>query len=507
MAENPWYIKTYDTPTIELDEISIPDYEYGTRQDKLKDRRVRQSLMKGEESPVVKMGGTIFSNKLIKNFSLNLSGRDAFLPECRVSFVDDDAKFIDQNYPMDGDLMGIYLKSSVKELKPVRNDYQIESVNSGDLAGDGRGGLVSVRGVLRVPRLYGEESRAYKDKTSWEVLREIATDLQLGFASNVSETDDEMTWINPNTSRYEFIQHVCSHAYKDDESFFICFIDQYYILNFINVNQQFNNEEKFDPAKITRLFDASYTDESAEVDDFNQTDELFLTNDNSRSGNNSQIYGYTLIQNTGSIARTHGYQRHVQFYDFNQREYVDLKIQPLNTQGAEDKFLQRGRIDENFWKDEIKYKWLGIQHNKPAGNVHANYLYAKIQNTQNNIEIGKMGLKMSLPMFNPNIIRYMRLPILIVVKNDEYQQTSVLTPEDENQKKDRLPNQFLSGFYVVMDIRYTYSSDDRGIKQEIYAVKREWDRNFGTTSHPEFRKRLADSENGDNTTAANEVSS
>lgn len=504
MAENPWYIKTYDTPTIRLDEISIPDYEYGTRQDKVKDRRVRQSLMKGEESPVIKMNGTILSNKLIQNFSLSLMGQDSFLPQCRVSFIDDDAKFIDQNYPMDGDLMSIYLKSSVKELKPLRNDYQIESVSSADLAGEGRGATINVKGSLRVPRLYGEESKAYKDKTSWEVLREIAKDLQLGFASNVSETDDEMTWINPNISRYDFIQHVSSHAYKDDSSFFICFIDQYYILNFINVNQQFSFTEQFDPAKITRLFDASYTDESAEVDDFNLTDELFVTNDSSRTGTNSQIYGYTLVQNAGVIARSHGYQRHVQFFDYNQRDYVDLKIQPLNTEGSEEKFLQRGRIDENFWKDEIKYKWLGIQHNKPSGNVHPNYLFAKIQNTQNNIEINKMGLRMSIPMYNPNLIRYMRLPVLIVVKNDEYQQTSVLKPEELDQKKDRVPNNFLSGFYVIIDIRYTYSSDDRGVKQEVYAVKREWDRNFGTVSHPEFRQRLADSESGDNTVAANE---
>jgi hypothetical protein len=490
MAENSWYIKTYDNPTIKLDEISIPDYEYGTNSSGISDRRVRQSLRKGEVYPIIQLKQRHFSKDAINSFVLSVSGKDSFLPSLMVTVTDSDGTFLGRDYPLDGDLISIYVKSSVVELKPIRADFLVTDVMSNSNNPDGRGVKYSMSGVMKVPGLFGEFCQAYRDKTSWEVMRQVARELNLGFASNVSQTSDRQTWICPFDSKKTFIQQVTSRAYQDDESFFISFIDENYILNFINVNRQFSLSEKFDPAKFARFIEPTYYSETADSNSSVETTELFLSNSNALSGKNNSIDGYSLHNTTGEINNNHGYKRIVQFYDKRSKAYESQEVLPLTTENADDKLLLRGRVGEDDWKLDVKYKWLGLQTDGKVGNVHTNYHYAKIQNVQNNLHTRKMMLNCQTTMYNPNLRRYFRIPVLIVTKGDVAQMITNKREEDLTKDYSEIPDLFLSGFYVVYDITYIYEATDRRIRCEYKLMKREWELNFDATLDPEFSKRL-----------------
>ena len=100
---------------------------------------------------------------------------------------------------------------------------------------------------MHIPKLHTNISKALSQVTSLDALLLIANDLQLGFSDNLTEnTNDKMTWLIPNYSYKSAITHICKMAYSNEKQFFDCFIDRYYMLNFINVEKQF---EKIDDDK------------------------------------------------------------------------------------------------------------------------------------------------------------------------------------------------------------------------------------------------------------------
>jgi hypothetical protein len=102
-------------------------------------------------------------------------------------------------------LLGIY------EYDPTNNTY----------TGNTQENIYTITGSLFIPGLYGDTIKALPKLKSIDALKKIAQDLKLGFATNEESTDDEMTWINPNTTVANFIKNITDRAYKNENSFFI----------------------------------------------------------------------------------------------------------------------------------------------------------------------------------------------------------------------------------------------------------------------------------------------
>ena len=81
-----------------------------------------------------------------------------------------------------------------------------------------------------IPNLFTENVEYEEEVTSWDALLNIAERLQLGYASNVEETADTMTWTNPNDTTETWIQDIVANSYLSDETFFTSYIDPYYYL-------------------------------------------------------------------------------------------------------------------------------------------------------------------------------------------------------------------------------------------------------------------------------------
>ena len=112
----------------------------------------------------------------------------------------------------------------ITEFKPVK-----------DKGGDNNDVVFELSGILNVDYLYGSFFTSYDD-TSYNVLRQLAKEAKLGFASNINGTDDRMVWVNPSLTYLEFMQELVKFSFKGLDTFLFAYIDFHYNLNYLLLN-------------------------------------------------------------------------------------------------------------------------------------------------------------------------------------------------------------------------------------------------------------------------------
>jgi len=486
--------------TIKLDELSLIDRANGSsNQADLKAASEVDDKLTGLNVPFISINGYNVSNFLTK-FNLDLNG---FLPVVSFSFIAGESVFISANYPKDGDLISLYMRSPGDYYKPIRMDFTVLSVYSepsskysksgSDSEAKGINLRFSIIGECKVPGIYANRIKSFKNLNSHDALLEVSQELNLGFCSNDKTLNDEMTWICPNYSYYDFIQEVSIRAYKDDEeSFFDSWIDPYYNLNFVNLGNQFSYSK--DP-EWKALIIPGYTAAGLKIDsaipgasapEVTQMP-LVLTNLTGFGTIPYFINGYTLTSRSGNNTNETGYILEVGFYDedLSRQDPSEKYIKyPIESQTPQDfgsgTILQKGRARDNEYKKETRREWLGILNSRSdnqSGGVHENFLHAKYQNLMNVKDVTKMTLEIELMDFFPGIYRGQVLPVGIYVSNPSglrQQNTGNQSNRDANTSLSPTKDEFLSGNYVVMGMSIYWNRGTPGMKQQLTLAKRYW---------------------------------
>ena len=462
-------ILTVIDPEIMLDPLDMPDAE-SEQSENGPPLKEPPSKFTGMMLPLIRIKEYEVQADRLTAFNLDLTG---FIPRMRVSFQDVDTTFMARHFPTDGDVMQLNIRSQGDEttFKPIRIDFTI--TNCYPLGGGGNvtADKFVVEGVMLVPNLFNELVKSYSEKTSYDTLLDIAEELKLGFAANVDETADAMTWINPNDTVDKFIQDVAANAYLSDENFFKVYIDPYYYLTLVDCNILFNQEGALE---ASQTFSQNAGDvigvTEGQQDDFPN----YLSNLVEMQGGARYLGKYQMVNNSGEISNDNGYKRFAQWYDLGDRVFISEFVDPL-TDDMPGMINMKGRtvgpvgekVPEGIADTQNRYKYLG----KQSDNEHENYMYSIVQNYQNNQEVEKMGMVVELDTINPALLRYTRVYCYIV----EYASPaadSVTAEEDGEQEpqpdaatRDNLPenadgqdtytiNNFLTGFYVISGIEY-----------------------------------------------------
>lgn len=494
MATEKQTIRVLTEPTIELDDLEAQDMEDGTSEASGGvEFPLKHSKQYGAVFPYVQINSYLFTSGQITSLELNCSGE---IPSIMVTFNITDKSFFSTSFPKDGDLMSIFIRSKNDLFKPVRNDYEITSVSVSPREGGGENTPedMTVLGVLRIPGYFATKCFS-KRGTSMNTVHKVAADLGLGFASNEVDTDDEQAWICPNDKVNDFIYDVVNSSWKDENSFFTYFIDHYYYLNFVNVEPMFSEKTEIEESLINELITNDYGEDSSGFGD--QSGKVILSNMNEIAGTNFHIRSYYLRNSSASINNLHGYRRFAMFYDALIKEPVKIFSDPLTTDGSESKqVLLKGRPGEDFYKQQVQTKWMGVHYGENGENCHEKYNIARITNFQNNVHLDKLNLIVELESVNFNLRRMQSIPVIIVIKKD-FSRKKINEPIDEDQEatppnsdepnrtksildSEELPftlDKTLSGNYVIKDIIYTYRKgldDDAKFRQECVLVRREW---------------------------------
>jgi hypothetical protein len=464
-------ILTIIEPSIELDPLEILDAESGSDNSDGSTMEQKPSLF-SQVVPEVRVNGYDVQMDRLNLFTLM---NDKFYPTCRLQFADVDGLFTARFYPKDGDLMQVNIRSQGDEttFKPIRIDFTI--IECKPIGGGGEeANEYLIRGRMFVPKLFTESVEYEENVTSFTALSNIAERMQLGFASNVEDTADAMTWTNPNDTTETWVQDIVANSYLNEETFFTSYIDPYYYLTLVDVNRFFSQEGAIE---ASQSFTTNAGDTMGADGAQGQTDGIpnYLSNMVQMQGTARYIVKHQMVNKSGAISKANGYKRYTQYWDLEAKEWISEFVDPLTNDTPGMIPATKGRlIDgevEGPRNDQVKYKYLGTQ----GDNVHAQYQYSTVLNYQNITEINKMGMVISLDTVNPALMRYTRIycqilefasPIKSVllapsqdeIEGDEAPQTRE-GGADENDKASEsgVVNEYLTGFYVISGVEWVYA--------------------------------------------------
>jgi hypothetical protein len=465
MAASDLILKTLD-PKITPPRIDLLDLET-----KGSDRKFRTPEVTGYASqlgklaPLVKIGNVRISEASIISMNVYLN---SMVPTIHLSIIDPVGSMTSVTFPKTNPLMTVYVAPNHSKLKSFSQTFLITSVIPIPL--DNTSTRYDFFGELYVPNLRGNFVKSYSKLTSGQTLKKVAEELGLGFATNEDITNDSMTWINPNLTYKSFIKSVADHSYKNETSFFDCFIDRYYILNFVNVERQFNQDKDVSEgysSYSTEAIDNSRTLNSQDLVNPDVQVPLVLSNGSMMSQlSDRRILNHSMISDNGEILKEEGFRKRVIMYRHGETDPVkNWFVEPISSARSESGSVHQTPLLDDFVKNDV-VKWMGTDY----GNSHPNYKFAKLINTHNRLETEKNMLQIELPGFNHNIARGSR--VAVAIYSTRYKQMIDDTTQDDksstnSQRNDTTSNQdggmateildkYLSGFYYVKEITYHY---------------------------------------------------
>jgi|LauGreDrversion4_2_1035121.scaffolds.fasta_scaffold07263_4 hypothetical protein len=495
---DPNALSTVFQPTLVINTIAIPDIKGFNNQS---GGQSNDSSKAGQD--VANVAGALVPYAEIDNYrimmrdfiSLNIY-QNGFLPEITLSFIDKSGAFSGRYFPRRNPLLKLYVKSNNPETKMIRGDYLVESIvgspTNNTYTGSNQENIYTITGSLFIPGLYGDTIKALPKLKSIDALKKIATDLKLGFATNEESTNDEMTWINPNSTVANFIKNITDRAYKNETSFFTSFIDVNYILNFINVEKVLGAETKvFQYAvagDVTSQTNLSNLDATTTTDNKEKNYQFFdveLNSSRKRSGSALNIVEYSMYSNHGEVLSTQAYKKQINWHDraeyLNTGKYLSFYHEPLSKREVvNNQVLYQKPMLNNFTEGEQSARWLGIDYN----NGHTNYKFAKLLNLHNLTELTKNYLVVKIPSMNQNVIRGVK--VRVVIKNLKSADDPRNMQTDDNIKEvpgaeattQESYDYYLSGLYYVKDVIYEYDAlselDNTKMSTTLVLAKREW---------------------------------
>ena len=213
-------------PTIVLDEMSLESTGAPDAKNKTED-------FASLNYPLIKINDYYFADSEINSMTINSQG---FLPTITLSVTLTNRLFLSKHMPKDGDIISVMIRNKNDILTPIRNDYVITGAPSKTVLPNDRSPVTfTFFGELFVPGLKSFlGSNSYRG-TSMETLKRVAEFIQLGFNTNEDNTNDHQVWLLSG-GLDKFIEEVCLKSWKEENSFFDCWIDVYYNLNFIDSN-------------------------------------------------------------------------------------------------------------------------------------------------------------------------------------------------------------------------------------------------------------------------------
>jgi hypothetical protein len=445
------------TPSITLKEIII---KYN---DDVQDKYAQDYIDKIGQYPFVIFNGLILEYKYFIDFKLY---NDLFLPRLEMKFRDMSNKMIDSMFPLDDNKISIFIKSPSENLLPIRMDFKIvefnpikNEVNSEDV-------VYNLKGILDVSSLYFTIFGSYKG-TSLDVLKNLAQELGLGFATNIENTNDQQTWINPADTKIDFIEDITLASYKSDDSFMLSYVDFYYNLNYIDIETQFGDSTNL-KGLSNNTFIINNNEENLQV--------LFLTNHPDAYGSNNYISKYNLLNESTNVNLEIGYFGEITYYKKIEKEMSIYMLDTISTENDNNVVLKSNSDDstENLYNFGGSHVYFGTID---TDNIHNNYHYAVFQNLRNVKYFQKVRMKVILPVLNFNLYRFQMINVKLYKMQEMDSKVRYTSKGDINELagkniyEDKL-NKRLSGDWMITGINFRFNPDN-GWEQEINLSRRE----------------------------------
>lgn len=395
-------------PTISKPTISLADIPNDTQS---------SGVVAGNTSPLIQLGGTYFRDKHISGFELTYG--EELLPKIRFTLLDkNDTLSVDVLNELE--LVDVFIKSPNTDFEPIHASFTILEYQK---LGSGK---FRFHGELFIPDFKSKSTKSYKG-TSFEVANELADEIGLGFASNVVSSNDSQIWLRLSQDFQQFSSELLSHGWNSDGSDIRGWVDIYYVYNYFDVSQSKSvSKDDFDRVTETNLAKNQNKEKPKKLSF------MYLSNDSSKVGTYNFLEWYIPFDKRGDIEKRVGFQRTIQMFDVDSKEYVEYDIEHETTESRLSRHTKNNRVSN-----------LGFLNK----NSHLNYTHASIQNKINKTINNAKGLKCGVKGLNPMLYVGINIPIIVILETD-------ISTERDNRKSGY--NESISGNYIVTSLSFVY---------------------------------------------------
>ena len=381
-----------------------------------------------------------------------------FLPELELSCQDATGQFYNDFFPFDHDtLISIFVKSPSENVYPIRMDFRVteyEIIKSHP--GENNTYKYHIRGILDVDDFYFTKYESFKNQTSYQVLKQLATNMNLGFASNIEGSNDAMTWVNPSNTYIEFMKDVTGRAYVSDNSFVWSFVDFYYNLNFIDVEVELDESPKEMQILNNKVLQSGNVKDADVVP-------LYLSNNPILKTTNKYIDKFDLLNQSFKVNLDKSYRLRATWFDTTERTIHRKFINDLSTEDESIKPLYD--YDSDIYRNYRNDDYILVK--VIEDNNHKNYAVALKINEFNLENIQKVKMVVTLNQVNFDLKRFQKINVEMYNIETIFSKRSSSPYSAINSI-----NETLSGYWLVTGINYIYKRSG-GVSQEVTLSRRD----------------------------------
>lgn len=354
------------------------------------------------------------------------------LPQLKCSFIDS-FNYIKQGaFPLDNTKIKIFINTRSDINKPILIQFKLISLKSQKIQN------YDIVATIDLDNIYTIKYESYPKLTSFEVLKKISSNIGLGFNSNINSTNDKMNWLNYGRKLYQFLRYVVNNSYISDKDFTSYYIDYYYNLNYVNIEEELKRDISNDECVVDNFYNEALDGQKKEP----KKVKLHLTTDQAQAtslDSNLYIEKFEIIQNSTKISLQEGYLKTIFYYDTETKEKLIFDLDTL-TSDSKNAITMKSVGDDNFFKSNYSQEYMG---KIDKDNVHQNYNYSDFQNNRNLQELDKIKINVYLP--RPNFNLYVFQKIFVMFVNSDQTPVNIIV------------NHRLTGEYLISNISYEYS--------------------------------------------------
>lgn len=479
--------------------------------ERVRSDRVQDSV--GNQFPYIRIKDHVLQRQEILKFVLSCDG---FIPTVYIKIAPITKTLFQDNAPVDGDRVNVAFREDLKVFKSISADFTITSV---DYPTVGETHYIIISGELSVPNLNSNRiSFSYRD-TADGALKAIAKKIGLGYASTVNaRSADKQNWYCYN-GPVQFIKDVTKHMWLGKDSFFNSWIDPFYNLTVVNVNDVLGrtiaDDGKLEYTKYKNILgsineDGKWvSDELTTIED-GKYPKLFT---NIPSFENSMMYVYDkeYVNRSTAISKKVGTVSEVKMYQTNyglgqneqnsvgtvnvgvwyNQEKLDAGYVIADGPAAKPSTLfesaDNGNYQDNYAQSDAATMLSSMSdgdssvidasgnNNLAGGNVFKMYRAAEIHNYMNNMELEKQVVTIDCKGANLGVARGEKVPMIMMENTESKWVSHTMATGDQSF----LFDQRLCGWFYVKSMRWIYAPQNTGNLTtdwvtELDLTRREW---------------------------------
>jgi hypothetical protein len=431
------YVKQIQEPTIKLEPIEIK-----SNASEVDNKKITTGL---GFTPFLWYSGYQIQENNISYLKLYHNG---MLPEVNIIFMDEYDIIDDEGFPENDTPFEIFLNSGSDYIKSIHMKFKIKDFKK--VSKEEK--RYNMTGIIDVSDLYISFYRAFRNKTSFETLKDICTQLGLGFNSNITDTKDSMTWLQRSIT-LDFMRDIIKRSYISDDSFMIGYIDFYYCFNYIDVEK----EMKRDISNDVNINSTNIS--SSNNDNVEEKTRLELSTDNGLSSSNLYIENFKVLNRTMSNAISNGFFVRTRYYDTLNKTQLTFNVDSLTDKDDGKIIILKGKqSDKEYYEKNFSNNYMG---KIDTDNVHKNYSYSKTQNEINLTNMVGLSMDIYLPNLNWSIYRFQKIRINMVPPSPSPTKNEVIWK--------------LSGEWLIAGIDYVWKNNK--MIQEVNISRRSLGKN------------------------------